>query len=72
MRPVMEKLTRNFGEKLEVVFIDIKRDRESAKKFRVFGIPTQVFLDRNGKEFHRHIGFYSYEDIQQVLKRFGL
>jgi CMP-2-keto-3-deoxyoctulosonic acid synthetase len=35
-------------------------------------IPTQVFLDMNGKEFHRHIGFYAYEEIAPVLKKAGL
>ena len=72
MRPVMDKLSRNYKGKLEVIFVDIKKDRTSAAQFRVYGIPTQVFLDRSGKEFHRHIGFYPYDDIQHVLKRVGL
>ena len=38
----------------------------------LFGIPTQVFLDRNGKEFHRHIGYYAYESIVPVLKKAGI
>jgi hypothetical protein len=35
-------------------------------------IPTQVFLDKNGKEFHRHIGYYGYEEIAPVLKKAGI
>jgi thioredoxin 1 len=35
-------------------------------------IPTQVFLDKNGKEFHRHMGFYAYEAIAQVLEKAGI
>ena len=34
-------------------------------------IPTQVFLDKNGREFHRHMGFYGYEEIAPVLKKAG-
>jgi thioredoxin 1 len=73
MRPVMQRLSRDYPGRLEVIFVDIKVDREAGRKFGVFGIPTQVFLDRNGKEFSRHVGFYSYEDIRaKVLKKMGL
>jgi thioredoxin 1 len=72
MKPVMEKLRTNYKGKLEVFFIDVRKDMETAERFSVFGIPTQVFLDRNGKEFHRHMGFYAYEEIGPVLKKAGL
>jgi thioredoxin 1 len=38
----------------------------------VYVIPTQVFLDKNGKEFHRHVGFYAYDEITPVLNKAGL
>ena len=72
MRPVMAKLSSTYKKKLEVIFVDVRRDRAAAQKFRVYGIPTQVFLDKNGKEFHRHIGYYEYERIVPVLKKAGL
>ena len=72
MRPVMDKLSRTYKGKLEVIFVDVRKDSEPARRFRVFGIPTQVFLDRNGTEFHRHIGFYDYETIVTVLKKTGI
>ncbi len=72
MRPVMDKLSRNYKGKLEVIFVDVKKDRKLGAQFRVYGIPTQVFLDRSGKEFHRHIGFYAYDNIVPVLKKAGI
>jgi thioredoxin 1 len=72
MRPVMDKLSKNYKGKLEVIFVDVKKDRKSAMQFQVYGIPTQVFLDQSGKEFHRHIGFYAYENIVPVLKKAGI
>ncbi len=72
MRPVMEKLKTNYKGKLDVLFIDVRKDRENGRRFGVAMIPTQVFLDKNGKEFHRHIGFYGYEEIEPVLKKIGL
>src|SRR3990172_5291264 len=53
MKPVMEKLRTNYKGKLEVIFVDVRRDREDGRKFGVAIIPTQVFLDKNGKKFHR-------------------
>jgi thioredoxin 1 len=72
MKPVMEKLRTSYKGKLDVLFVDVRKDRDTARKFGVFVIPTQVFLDKNGKEFHRHIGFYGYEEIVPVLKKAGL
>ena len=72
MRPVMSKLSSTYKDKLEVIFVDVRKDTEPARRFRVFSIPTQVFLDRNGKEFHRHVGYYDYESIVPVLKKAGI
>lgn len=72
MKPVMEELRANYREKLDVIFVDIRKDSDTGRRFRVFLIPVQVFLDRNGKEFHRHVGYYSYEEIVSVLKKAGI
>jgi len=72
MKPVIKKLGTNFKGRLEIFFVDIGKDEDTASRFGVFAIPTQVFLDKNGKEFHRHIGFYTYEEIVPVLKKAGL
>jgi len=72
MKPVMEKLRTNYKGKIEVIFIDVRKDRENGSRFGVTMIPTQVFLDKTGKELHRHIGFYGYEEIVPVLKKAGI
>lgn len=72
MKPVMEKLRTNYIGKLEVIFVDVRKDRENARRFGITVIPTQVFLDKSGREFHRHIGFYAYEEIEPVLKKAGI
>jgi thioredoxin 1 len=72
MKPVMARLSETYKGKLDVIFIDVKKDRATAQKYGVNMIPVQVFLDRKGKEFHRHVGFYAYEEIPPVLKKVGL
>jgi thioredoxin 1 len=72
MKPVMDKLRSGYKDKLEVYFVDIRKDNATGRRFGVHMIPTQVFLDKTGKEFHRHIGFYAYDEIAPVLKKAGL
>ena len=72
MKPVMDKLRSGYKDKLEVYFVDVKRDNAAGRRFGVYMIPTQVFLDKSGKEFHRHVGFYPYEEIAPVLKKAGI
>jgi thioredoxin 1 len=69
MKPVMEQIEKVYGDSIEVVFYDIwqAKDKPMAAKYKVRVIPTQVFLDRNGKEFHRHEGFYPAEEIMKVV-----
>jgi thioredoxin 1 len=72
MKPVMQKLRDSYQGKLDVIFVDVRKDHETARRFNVHIIPVQVFLDRTGKEFHRHMGYYSYEEIVPVLKKAGI
>lgn len=72
MKPVMEKLRTNYKGKLEVIFVDVRKDMKNGRRFGATMIPTQVFLDKNGKEFHRHMGFYGYDDIVRILGKAGI
>ncbi len=72
MKPVMSKLSETHKGRLEVIFVDVKEDPETGRRFGVYMIPVQVFLDKSGKEFHRHVGFYAYDDIAAMLKKTGI
>ena len=72
MKAVMDKLRTEYKDKLEVIFIDVRKDKENKQRFGVTMIPTQVFLDKDGKEFHRHIGYYAFEEIVPMLKKLGI
>ena len=72
MKPVMATLSEAYKGKLNVIFIDVKKDHDTAQRFGVYMIPVQVFLDKDGKEYHRHVGFYPVEEIAPILKKAGL
>lgn len=74
MQPVMKSVEEKYAGQVKVVFHDVwTPDGEPfAKKYRIQSIPTQVFLDENGKEFARHVGYFPEEELVKVLKQKGV
>ena len=72
MKDVMKNIETKYGEQLKVIFYDIKNAKDKSEQYKVRLIPTQVFLDSNGVEFHRHEGYYPENEIDSVLKTKGL
>ena len=74
MQPVMRAVESKFGTQLKVVFYDVSttEHRRYADLYSIRIIPTQVFLNSAGKEFFRHEGFFSEEEITKLLKSQGL
>ncbi|MEI6639669.1 MAG: thioredoxin family protein [Chlorobium sp.] len=74
MQPVMRSLESRYGEQLKVIFYNVSsaQERSYAQQYRIRLIPTQVFLDNNGKEFFRHEGFFPETEIDKLLRQQGL
>ncbi|NLP10143.1 thioredoxin family protein [bacterium] len=74
MQPVMKAIEEKYGDQIKVVFYDVwKADQKKyAQEYNIRLIPTQVFLDSEGKEFFRHEGFFPEEEIDQLLHSRGL
>ena len=74
MQPIMESVEEKFAGQVNVVFYDVwtKEGQPYAEKYNIKLIPTQVFLDENGKEYFRHEGFFPEEELIEVLKQKGV
>lgn len=72
MQPVMRDLEKKFGNQIRIVFYDVLQDEAPARTYNIRVIPTQVFLDQDGREFHRHEGFYPFAEIENLLRARGL
>ena len=72
MAPVLDSLKIVYQGKAEIEFIDIKKDKQSARKYGITLIPTQIFFDAEGKEKYRHVGFLSAESIASYFKMLGV
>ncbi len=72
MAPILVKLEKAYHGKAAIVFIDVWENKESAKRFGIRGIPTQIFFDENGKEIFRHSGFFDEKSIILQLTKMGV
>jgi thioredoxin 1 len=74
MQPVMKSIEQKYGKDVKVVFHDVWTEAGApyAKQYGIEAIPTQVFLDENGKEFFRHVGFFPEEELVKVLQQKGV
>lgn len=72
MEPILKAVEQEYGDQIRIVFYDVWQDNAPAKKYGIRLIPTQVFLDKNGKEFFRHEGFFPKEEIDTLLSSKGL
>jgi len=71
MAPILEDMKAEYKDSLEVIFIDIWKNPQEAKKYRITSIPTQIFYDYDGKELYRHRGFFAKEAILNKWKELG-
>lgn len=70
MRPIMDEIEKEYAGIVKVVFHDVwtQEGRPMAVKYKVRAIPTQVFLDKDGKEIFRHVGFFPKEELVKFLE----
>ena len=74
MQPVMKSVEEKYGDQVKVVFYDVWTPEQShySEKYKIRAIPTQVFLDADGKEFFRHEGFFPEDELVKVLHLKGV
>lgn len=72
MQPVMREIAQEYKGTIQVVFYDVWKTPKYAKDYGIQMIPTQVFIDKNGEEIFRHVGFYAKDEIIKMLEEKGI
>ena len=74
MQVVMKSIERKYSSQVKVVFYDVwtPEGRPFGRQYGIEAIPTQVFLDENGNEFSRHVGYFPEEELIKVLNSKGV
>lgn len=68
MRPILEKVQKTYPKDLKVIVVDVSKDKQAANIYGVRVIPTQIFFDRDGKEYKRHTGYLPEKEIMKILE----
>ncbi|MFH2139005.1 MAG: thioredoxin family protein [Candidatus Omnitrophota bacterium] len=74
MQPIMDEIKEEYAGKVKVVFHDVwtPEGKKYGNEYRIRVIPTQVFLDKAGKEVSRHEGFFPKAAIEKIFKDNGV
>jgi len=72
MMPIITKLEKVYRGKAAIVFIDVWKKKDQAKRFGIRAIPTQIFFNAAGREVYRHTGFLGEMEIVSQLKKMGV
>lgn len=72
MKPILEELKTEYEGKAIVEIIDLRYDRQAARKYEIRLIPTQIFFDSEGKEIYRHEGFMDKQSIKMKFAEMGV
>ena len=72
MAPILAELEKDYAGQLEVMFIDVLKNRAEGERYGVLVIPTQIFYDATGKERFRHEGFMAKKDILAKWEELGV
>ena len=71
MAPILETLREKYKDKVNVLFIHVGEEPILASRYDVQSIPIQIFFDKTGKEFFRHVGFFPQDQIEAKLSEMG-
>ena len=71
MKEILNPMMVDYKGKVDIRIINVYEEKELTKQFRISIIPTQVFMDAEGKELFRHIGVYPRDSIVAEFKEFG-
>jgi thioredoxin 1 len=68
MKPVLEKLHQQMGDKVRIIKIDIDKSPAAANAYQVQSVPT-LMLFQKGKPIWRQSGVLQASQLESVIKQ---
>lgn len=68
MKPVFEKVSKNFSEKAEFKTINVDEQPALAQQFAIRGLPTVIAI-KDGKEIDRSLGFMNQSRLKSFVQK---
>ncbi len=71
MAPDLTALHTELAGRVLVRFNDLRKEEALAQEYRIRVMPTQVYLDGNGREVARHEGYASKDEMTAKMEALG-
>ncbi|MFH1387666.1 MAG: thioredoxin family protein [bacterium] len=72
MKPILNELAEELKKKVIVLDLDIGKNEELAREFKITLIPTTIFYDKKGEPIFVKTGFINKDQIIEKLKELGM
>ena len=66
-KPIFEEVKEKYAGQVDMKTIDVDQNRELAEKYNISSIPAIIFLDADGKEIDRNVGFMDKETLEESI-----
>lgn len=71
MKVVLDGISQRYKGRAHVVQVNVNRERDVTRQFRIMVIPTLVFFDAKGREAGRSYGFMDEVKVVRRLHELG-
>ena len=67
MAPILEKMEKKYGDKIEFRKVDVDQDPELAQQYEISGIPTLVILSSTSDVVKKIVGAQPEDELDRFL-----
>lgn len=67
MEPILKQATQDYWGKVNILFVELDKYPDLARKYRIAAMPTQIFFDASGKQVDSHMGYMDRSEIDRRL-----
>ncbi|MFC2594127.1 MAG: thioredoxin family protein [Fretibacterium sp.] len=72
MSKVLDEVNDKYAGKLVAEKVDLEKNPEVAREYKVRFLPTLLFLDAEGKVVRQEVGYRSLDEVLEIFKKAGV